>query len=59
MGTTYLSIELTFDLIALTMGAILIFQAKDNYQRLYWGIIAFAIGCSDVVGKYWMANDSH
>ncbi|WP_125041012.1 helix-turn-helix transcriptional regulator [Bacteroides faecalis] len=44
MGITYLSIELTFDLIALAMGVILIFRAKDNYQRLYWGIIAFAIG---------------
>ncbi|MDD3037483.1 MAG: AraC family transcriptional regulator [Bacteroides sp.] len=26
------------------MGVILIFRAKDNYQRLYWGVIAFAIG---------------
>lgn len=44
MGILYLSIELTFDLIAFVMGIILISRAKDNYQRLYWGIIAASIG---------------
>lgn len=44
MGILHLSIELTFDLIALTMGIILIFRAKDNDQRRYWGIIATGIG---------------
>lgn len=44
MGTLHLSIELLFDLIALTMGVILIFRAKDNYQRRYWGVIAAGIG---------------
>lgn len=44
MGIIYLSVELTFDLIAFVMGIMLIFRAKDNYQRFYWGIIAAAIG---------------
>lgn len=44
MGILHLSIELFFDLLALTMGIILIFRAKDNHQRRYWGIIAAGIG---------------
>ena len=44
MGIIYLSVELTFDLIAFVMGIMLIFRAKDNCQRFYWGIIAAAIG---------------
>lgn len=44
MGILHLSIELTLDLIALIIGVILIFKAKDNYPKLYWGIIAMGIG---------------
>lgn len=44
MGILHLSIELTLDLIALVSGIILIFRAKDNYPKLYWGIIAAGIG---------------
>lgn len=44
MGILHLSIELTLDLIALISGIILIFRAKDNYPKLYWGIIAACIG---------------
>lgn len=44
MGILYLSIELTLDLIALISGIILIFRAKDNYPKLYWGVIAAGIG---------------
>ena len=44
MGTVHLSIELAFDFIALAMGCVLIGQAKDNYLKLYWGIIAASIG---------------
>ena len=44
MGITHLSIELTLDLIALIIGIILIIRAKDNYPKLYWGIIATGIG---------------
>lgn len=44
MGILHLSIELTLDLIALVSGIILIFRAKDNYPKLYWGIIATGIG---------------
>lgn len=44
MGILHLSIELTLDLIALIIGIILIFRAKDNYPKLYWGIIALGIG---------------
>lgn len=44
MGIIHLSIELTLDLIALITGIILICRAKDNYPKLYWGIIATGIG---------------
>ena len=44
MGIIHLSIELAFDFIAFLMGGILILQAKDNYLKLYWGIIASCIG---------------
>lgn len=44
MGIIHLTIELIFDLIALTTGIILICRAKDNYPKLYWGIIATGIG---------------
>lgn len=44
MGIIHLTIELTFDLIALTLGIILILRAKDNYPKLWWGIIAASIG---------------
>ena len=44
MGIIHLSIELTLDLIALIIGIILIIRAKDNYPKLYWGIIATGIG---------------
>ena len=44
MGTVHLSIELAFDFIAFAMGCVLIGQAKDNYLKLYWGIIAASIG---------------
>lgn len=44
MGTIHLTIELTLDLIALVAGVILIIRAKDNYPKLYWGIIATGIG---------------
>ncbi|WP_303010678.1 helix-turn-helix domain-containing protein [uncultured Bacteroides sp.] len=44
MGILYLSVELTLDLIALVTGIILIIHAKDNYPKLYWGIIATGIG---------------
>lgn len=44
MGIVHLSIELAFDFIAFAMGCVLIGQAKDNYLKLYWGIIAASIG---------------
>lgn len=44
MGILYLSIELVFDLIACVLGIILVCSAKDNYPKLYWGIIATCIG---------------
>lgn len=44
MGIIHLTIELTLDLIALVIGIILIIRAKDNYPKLYWGIIATSIG---------------
>lgn len=44
MGVIHLTIELTLDLIALATGIILIIRAKDNYPKLYWGIIAAGIG---------------
>lgn len=44
MGILHLTIELMFDFIALIAGIILIFRAKDNYPKLYWGIIAAGIG---------------
>lgn len=44
MGTIHLTIELTLDLIALVTGFILIIRARDNYPKLYWGIIATGIG---------------
>lgn len=39
-----MSIELLLDLFALSMGVLIIFQAKDNYLKLYWGVIAAGIG---------------
>lgn len=44
MGITYLSVELAFDFIAFVLGIVLVHCAKDNYQRLYWGIIASGVG---------------
>lgn len=44
MGVLYLSIELLFDLAAFIIGCVLIFQAKDNSQKYYWGVIAVVIG---------------
>lgn len=44
MGILYLSVELAFDMLTCIIGCILIFQAKDNYQKRYWGIIAACIG---------------
>lgn len=44
MGILHLSIELTLDLITLISGIILIFRAKDNHPKLYWGIIAVGMG---------------
>lgn len=44
MGIIHLSIELAFDFIAFVMGGILIMQAKDNYLKFYWGVIASCIG---------------
>lgn len=44
MGTLYLSVELAFDFIAFVLGVVLVFQAKDNYLKLFWGIIAACIG---------------
>lgn len=44
MGIIHLSMELAFDFIAFLMGGILILQAKDNYLKLYWDIIASCIG---------------
>lgn len=44
MGILYLSVELAFDMLTCMIGCILIFQAKDNYQKRYWGIIATCIG---------------
>lgn len=44
MGILYLSVELAFDMLTCIIGCILIFQAKDNYQKRYWGMIAACIG---------------
>lgn len=44
MHISQLIIELIFDLVAVVLGITLIFKAKDNYQRLYWGLIATLIG---------------
>lgn len=44
MGILHLSIELVFDFIAFIMGCVLVAQAKDNYLKFYWGIIAAFIG---------------
>lgn len=44
MGIIHLTIELIFDLVALIIGVVLICHAKDNYPKLYWGIIAAGIG---------------
>lgn len=44
MGTLYLSVELAFDMLACIIGCVLTFQAKDNNQKRYWGIIAVCIG---------------
>ncbi|MDY3068341.1 MAG: helix-turn-helix domain-containing protein [Parabacteroides sp.] len=44
MGVAYLSIELTLDLIAFIIGCTIIIQAKDNYQKKYWGFISACIG---------------
>ena len=59
MGITHLSIELTLDLIALIIGIILIIRAKDNYPKLYWGIIATGIGIMFSWGKYRMVDNCH
>lgn len=44
MGLLHLSIELLFDLVAFILGCVIIYQAKDNYLKLYWGVIASGIG---------------
>lgn len=44
MGIIYLSVELTLDLIAFIIGCAIIFQAKDNNQKRYWGFISVCIG---------------
>lgn len=44
MGTLYLSVELAFDMLACIIGCVLTFQAKDNNQKRYWGMIAVCIG---------------
>lgn len=44
MGIIYLSVELALDLIAFIIGCAIIYQAKDNNQKRYWGIISVCIG---------------
>lgn len=44
MGIIHLSIEILFDLLAILLGGILIFQSKDNFPKRYWGLIAVCIG---------------
>ena len=41
MGTLYLSVELAFDMLACIIGCVLTFQAKDNNQKRYWGMMPF------------------
>lgn len=44
MGVIYLSVELFFDLLTLLLGLILVFCARDNSPKFYWGIISVMIG---------------
>ncbi len=44
MGILYLSIEIAFDLLTLLIGCLLVFRAKDNHLKRYWGLIAAGIG---------------
>lgn len=44
MGVLYLSVELTLDLITCLVGGILMFRARDNSPKFWWGGIALAIG---------------
>lgn len=44
MGVLYLSVELALDLITSLIGVILMFRAKDNGPKFWWGCIALAIG---------------
>lgn len=44
MSLPQLIIELLIDLIAIGLGITLMFRAKDNYPRLYWGVIVAFIG---------------
>lgn len=44
MGILYLSIEIAFDLLTFLVGGLLVFRAKDNQLKRYWGLIAAGIG---------------
>lgn len=44
MGILYLSIEIAFDLLTFLIGGLLVFRAKDNLLKRYWGLIAAGIG---------------
>lgn len=44
MGILYLSVELVVDLLTCLVGGVLMFKAKDNRPRFYWGCIALLIG---------------
>lgn len=44
MGQTYLSVELSLDIITAILGLVITLRAHDNYPKLYWGIIAMLIG---------------
>lgn len=44
MGTLYLSVELTVDILTCIVGLILVLKAKDNRPKFYWGCITFLIG---------------
>lgn len=44
MKLSQLIVELTFNVLAIILGAILIMRSMDNRQRFYWGLIALLIG---------------
>ena len=56
MNFYYLLIELIFDFITVFLGFIIVYTAKDNYPKLYWGVITILIGISFITANIGWIN---